>query len=172
MKFRYHVLLMAAEIPVAIAVAIAAPQFTSAEPTPQATSKPVVISIGEPVAKPVAKPVSKPVAKPVVKVPEATAGGTEPFWAVTVEPTGIVYSTPDSPKVRFAYVKPLQAQGRPDGLTVVYPLRKGAQQGTLVLQKMRSADCTDGMSDTLYPYSATLILNDRVMVGCARLKQP
>jgi uncharacterized membrane protein len=148
MKIHHRFLIIAAEIPVAIAVSLILPQFTHAEtPTPPATPKPIP--------------------KAIPKPPEASAGGTEPFWNVTIDASGIVYSTPDIPKVRFPYVKPLQAQGRQTGSTIVYPLRKGNQQGTLVLQKVQSGFCNDGMSDYQYAYSATLILNNRVLSGCA-----
>jgi uncharacterized membrane protein len=152
MKVQHRFLIIAAEIPVAIAVSLLVPQFIHAE-TPTSPVTP--------------KTVAKPSPKPSPKAPEVSAGGTEPFWGVTIDTSGIVYSTPDSPKVRFPYVKPLQAEGRQTGSTMVYPLRKGNQQGTIVLQKVQSGFCNDGMSDYQYPYSATLILNNRVFSGCA-----
>jgi uncharacterized membrane protein len=152
MKLHHRCLIIAAEIPVAIAVSLIMPQFTHAE-TPTVPATP--------------KPIPKPSPKPIPKPPEASAGGTEPFWNVTIDSTGIVYSTPDAPKIRFPYVKPLQAEGRQTASTMVYPLRKGTQQGTLVLQKVQSGFCNDGMSDYQYAYSATLILNNRVFSGCA-----
>ena len=104
--------------------------------------------------------------KAIVRPPEAVAVGNEPFWNVTVTSTGILYKTPET-QIQFPYVKPLQAIGRVTGSTMVYPLRKGNQQGTLVLQKRPSGLCNDTMSDNLYPYSATLILNNTVVSGCA-----
>ena len=109
-------------------------------------------------------PVSTP--RAIVKAPEATAVGNEPFWSITVAANGILYKTPET-QVRFPYVKPLQAIGRVNGSTLVYPLRKGNQQGTLVLQKLTSGFCSDTMSDNRYPYSATVILNNTVLSGCA-----
>ena len=137
-------LLLAITIPVTIVASVAMPQQTQAKipPTPKA------------------------IVKAIVKPPEATAVGNEPFWNITVTPTGILYQTPET-KIRFPYVKPLQAIGRVTGSTMVYPLRKGNQQGTLVLQKLTSGFCNDTMSDRLYPYSATVILNNTVLSGCA-----
>ena len=109
-------------------------------------------------------PASTP--RAIVKVPEATAVGNEPFWSITVSTTGILYKTPET-QIRFPYVKPLQAIGRVNGSTLVYPLRKGNQQGTLVLQKLTSGFCNDTMSDNRYPYSATVIIDNTVLSGCA-----
>jgi uncharacterized membrane protein len=101
------------------------------------------------------------------KAPENfLVSGTEPFWSVKVAKTGIVFSTPEMTNLRFPYVKPLGASGRPLDVVRVYQLR-GRSSGTLVLKKVDA--CSDGMSDNKYPYSATLILGNRVFDGCARV---
>ncbi|MBD2300420.1 hypothetical protein H6G80_06135 [Nostoc sp. FACHB-87] len=89
--------------------------------------------------------------------------GTEPFWSVTVSKNGIVYSSPEVKKQTFPYVKPLAAQARPADLVRVYRLRGN---NTLILQKVSA--CSDGMSDKNYPYSAVLILGNKVLEGCAQ----
>ncbi len=143
MKVQLSLLLISVIIPMTIVASVAMPQHTQAKiPTPKA------------------------IFTAIVKPPEATAVGNEPFWNITVTPTGILYQTPET-QIRFPYVKPLQAIGRVTGSTMVYPLRKGNQQGTLILQKLTSGFCNDTMSDSLYPYSATVILNNTVLSGCA-----
>ncbi|EHC13977.1 MULTISPECIES: COG3650 family protein [Fischerella] len=99
---------------------------------------------------------------------EFIARGTEPFWSVTVsKKNGIVYSTPENRKLTFPYVTPLQASGRPKDLLRVYRLR-GKTNNTLIIKKEDA--CSDGMSDIQYPYSATLILGNTVLEGCAERK--
>ncbi|MEC4817390.1 MAG: hypothetical protein SAK29_29570 [Scytonema sp. PMC 1069.18] len=93
--------------------------------------------------------------------------GTEPFWNVNVSKRGIVYSSPEVKKQTFPYVKPLKAEGRPEDLVRVYQL-KGRNNSTLIIKKVNS--CSDGMSDKNYPYSATLILGNQVLEGCAERK--
>ena len=93
--------------------------------------------------------------------------GTEPFWNVTVNRNGIVYSSPEVSKRTYPYVTPMKAEGRPADLVRVYQL-KGQPNGTLIIKKADS--CSDGMSDKVYPYEATLILGNRVMEGCAERK--
>ena len=101
------------------------------------------------------------------KVEEFIARGTEPFWGITVAKTGITYSSPDAAQLKFPYTPPLQAVGRPADLVRVYRLR-GRTNGTLILNKV--SNCSDGMSDNEYPYSATLILGNTVREGCASRK--
>lgn len=95
------------------------------------------------------------------------ARGTEPFWNVTVNRNGIVYSSPEVSKRTYPYVTPMTAQGRPADLVRVYQLR-GQPNGTLIIKKADS--CSDGMSDNIYPYEATLILGNQVLEGCAERK--
>ncbi|BAY07531.1 COG3650 family protein [Calothrix sp. NIES-2098] len=98
---------------------------------------------------------------------EFIARGTEPFWSVTVSKRGIVYSSPDAPKQTFPYVTPLKAEGRPANLVRVYRL-KGRASNILIIKQVDT--CSDGMSDKNYSYSATLILGNRVLDGCAEKK--
>ncbi|MDM9381220.1 hypothetical protein QUB80_10945 [Chlorogloeopsis sp. ULAP01] len=100
-------------------------------------------------------------------VEEFISRGTEPFWSVTVTQGGIVYSSPDTRKLTFPYVAPLTAAGRPTDLVRVYRLT-GKGNNMLMIKKVDN--CSDGMSDNNYPYSATLILGDRVLEGCAERK--
>lgn len=95
---------------------------------------------------------------------EFIARGTEPFWNMTVSKRGIVYTSPEVKKLTFAYVNPLKAAGRPEDLVRVYPL-KGKNNNMLIIKKDNK--CSDGMSDKIYPYSATLILGNTVFEGCA-----
>jgi uncharacterized membrane protein len=98
---------------------------------------------------------------------EFIARGTEPFWSVTVGKRGIVYSSPDVKSQTFPYVKPLTAEGRPADLLRVYRLR-GRSNNMLMIKRVDN--CGDGMSDIKYSYSATLILGNRVLEGCAENK--
>ncbi|HEY9800166.1 MAG TPA: hypothetical protein V6D25_07390 [Leptolyngbyaceae cyanobacterium] len=98
---------------------------------------------------------------------ELIVNGTEPFWSITISRRGIVYSTPES-RQNFPYVAPIAASGRPADLVRVYRLR-GSNNATNTLV-IRKGSCSDGMSDTRYPYSAVYISGNRVLEGCARAK--
>jgi uncharacterized membrane protein len=102
-----------------------------------------------------------------IKTEEFISRGTEPFWNVTVSKNGIVYSSPDVKKQTFPYIAPMKAAGRPADLVRVYPL-KGKTNSMLIIKKV--SVCSDGMSDKEYPYSATVILGNTVLEGCAEKK--
>lgn len=114
---------------------------------------------------PVLKSDTSLVAQASVRGEELIASGTEPFWSVTISRRGIVYAAPDANNRRYPYTAPMSALGRPSDLVRVYRLN-GQPNGLLVIKKVNS--CSDGMSDNVYPYDATLILGNRVMEGCAR----
>ncbi|MFH7028374.1 MAG: COG3650 family protein [Heteroscytonema crispum UTEX LB 1556] len=101
------------------------------------------------------------------KTEEFISRGTEPFWNVTVSKNGIVYSSPDAKKQTFPDVAPIKAAGRPADLVRVYPL-KGRTNSMLIIKKV--SVCSDGMSEKQYPYSATFILGNTVLEGCAEKK--
>jgi uncharacterized membrane protein len=106
------------------------------------------------------------IAAEVAQVEEINSSGTEPFWSVTVNKSGIVYSSPSAKKQTFPYVTPLSAAGRTPDTVRVYRLRGGNH--TLVIKKQSA--CSNGMSDKEYPYSATFIMNNTVLDGCAESK--
>ncbi|MEA5583463.1 hypothetical protein VB620_19225 [Nodularia harveyana UHCC-0300] len=97
---------------------------------------------------------------------EFRAFGTEPFWSINVSQTEIVYSSLGSNENQtFPYVKPLAADGRNPDTVRVYKLGD-KEQSLLIIRKVDN--CSDGMSDNLYPYSALFIKGDMVLEGCAR----
>jgi uncharacterized membrane protein len=107
---------------------------------------------------------------PAPKPPQVlvNASGTEPFWQVSVTRQGIEYRTPEQPTpLKFAYSAPIAAQGRPMDVVQVYRLQSRSHDGWLMIQKAVGAQCSDGMSDNLYPYSAIVMLDGKVRSGCA-----
>lgn len=107
------------------------------------------------------------IAQNTTKIDEFNSLGTEPFWNVTVSKSGIIYSTPDAKKQTFPYVTPIKAAGRTADIVRVYRLQ-GKPNSMLIIKK--ESTCNDGMSDKQYPYSATFILNNTVLEGCAEKK--
>lgn len=89
--------------------------------------------------------------------------GTEPFWNVSIEPEGegfgATYASPDNPEgtpfpvARFAGNNGLGFSGELNGEAVQIALTPG--------------ECSDGMSDRTYPYTATLAYGERTLFGCA-----
>jgi uncharacterized membrane protein len=86
--------------------------------------------------------------------------GTEPFWSVSVDPAkvGVTFRNPENENgQRFAYAAPRAAAG---GVVLI-------AAGDLTLA-LRAQACSDGMSDTAYPMSATVTIGAQAPLrGCA-----
>lgn len=87
-----------------------------------------------------------------------TARGTEPFWAVDVDAGERVWKTPERPEGAGVQVE-RHSSGK--GVRDVDADRTGLE---LMLTPGR---CSDGMSDLVYPYSATWVHDGRTWRGCA-----
>jgi uncharacterized membrane protein len=89
-----------------------------------------------------------------------TARGTEPFWALTIDGTHFRLTRPDHPDLAIEVGGAVMQAGRATWVG------KGAdgEQVTVVLY---ASDCSDGMSDTKYPYAAEVVLLNESLRGCA-----
>lgn len=89
-----------------------------------------------------------------------SAIGTEPFWAANVDGARLTYSTPEDsngktfPVSRTANATSEELAGLLDG-----------QRFTLIVT---AGPCSDGMSDTAYPFSVVRRIGDDTQRGCAR----
>jgi len=93
--------------------------------------------------------------------------GTEPFWNMTVEPSGqeyrATYSTPQDidgstfAVSRFAGNNGVGFSGELDGRTMQIAVSPG--------------ECSDGMTDRSYPYTATVVAGDETLYGCAHTSE-
>lgn len=85
--------------------------------------------------------------------------GTEPFWGGVAGGGMATYSTPENPDgtefpvERFAGNNGLGISGQLDGATFDLTITPG--------------ECSDGMSDRTYPYTATLLIGSEQRQGCA-----
>jgi len=88
------------------------------------------------------------------------ARGNEPFWAVDVSPSGVKLERPDQPGLVAEYqpLEKMDGGGRRFAATT--------DQGPLELV-LTPGKCSDGMSDTVYGWNATLTLGGTEMKGCA-----
>lgn len=88
--------------------------------------------------------------------------GTEPFWSVDVLPGQLRYSDPENiAGIQFA------ATRADMGTHVRY---SGTMQGKAVVLVIEPGRCSDGMSDTVYSFKASLTIAGNTEQGCARAK--
>ncbi|MEL7198433.1 MAG: hypothetical protein AAGL10_08975 [Pseudomonadota bacterium] len=88
-----------------------------------------------------------------------TAMGTEPFWSVKITGDKATFSNPENSQgepfavSRFAGNNGLGFSGELDGQSFTLTVTLG--------------DCSDGMSDRTFPYTATLSWGGETVFGCA-----
>ncbi|MFM5953950.1 MAG: COG3650 family protein [Novosphingobium sp.] len=86
------------------------------------------------------------------------AHGNEPFWSVEVLPQAMIYSTPENTgslidRPRF------ETKGK------IYRYI-GTLDGKLFSLAIEHRPCSDGMSDTSYPWTVSLTIGDKTEHGC------
>ena len=86
--------------------------------------------------------------------------GTEPFWGIDITPATLVYSGVDQPGVTVTNPGPTV-----QGTTAVYAA-VGDDGATLVVTLI-ATECSDGMSDRIYPLTARVELGTQTLNGCA-----
>ena len=88
--------------------------------------------------------------------------GTEPFWGITIEP--------DETAFRATYTSPENIDGTAFAVTRFAGNNglgfSGEMEGEDFIATVTPGDCSDAMSDRNYPYTATVALGDRTLIGC------
>lgn len=85
--------------------------------------------------------------------------GTEPFWSVTVKPGIATYSRPWETKA----------------VETVFQVTEENTKSTVMIKSIKwdffltltKGNCSDGMSDTKYEYTSTILVGAESLSGCA-----
>ena len=88
------------------------------------------------------------------------AVGTEPFWGVDITASSLAYSGLDRPEQRASNPGPVI-----QGTTAVYAT--ATEAGTALVVTLIATECSDGMSDRVYPLTAKVELGEETLNGCA-----
>ena len=86
--------------------------------------------------------------------------GTEPFWGIDITPATLVYSSVDQPGVTVTNPGPTV-----QGTTAVYAAV--ADDGATLAVTLIATECSDGMSDRIYPLTARVEQGAQTLNGCA-----
>lgn len=86
--------------------------------------------------------------------------GTEPFWSVEITPDALAYSAVDSSGMRADNPGPTI-----QGTTAVYAA--AGSDGTALVVTLIATECSDGMSDRVYPLTARVEIGPQTLNGCA-----
>lgn len=88
------------------------------------------------------------------------AHGNEPFWSVEVDGTKLTWKTPEMPEGRQ-----LVAKRSADAGGVSFTGKDGNKDFTL---DITAGQCSDGMSDETFEFTARWDYDGETMTGCAR----
>jgi uncharacterized membrane protein len=86
--------------------------------------------------------------------------GTEPFWGLDIDSTGLRFTTPEDTKgIRWPPLTPTIS-----GDTARWA---GETERAAVDARIWPARCSDGMSDRVWPYTAVVRIDSTTYRGCA-----
>ena len=91
-----------------------------------------------------------------------TALGTEPFWAAKVDGGVLLFQTPEHQAGQRVAVS-----RRVSGVRTEF---SGTPNGARLNFMIGAGPCSDGMSDTVYSYSAELRIGAQQLRGCAKAR--
>jgi len=108
-----------------------------------------------------APPAAARAAKPPLVLPERfTAVGTEPFWAAQVDGARLTYTTPED---QVGQAIAIARRGERDLVEL-----RGNLDGKPLALTVSPGPCSDGMSDTVYPFAVVRRWGEDEQHGCAR----
>jgi uncharacterized membrane protein len=90
-------------------------------------------------------------------------GGTEPFWSTVVDSSGITWHQMGEQPIKYPY----NAPSKEGEVTIFETSTSIAGKNSTLKIKITAGPCSDGMSDTKFPYSAEVIVDGMVFKGCA-----
>lgn len=86
--------------------------------------------------------------------------GTEPFWSVDVGPGGLAYEGVDRPRE-------VAPRGEVQLMGTMAVFTGATDKGRTITVTLIDTDCSDGMSDRLYPLTARVEIGGETLQGCA-----
>ena len=89
--------------------------------------------------------------------------GTEPFWSVEITPDALIYTRVDQPEQRAP-----NHGATIQGTVATYATSTNLQKALNV--RLIATECSDGMSDRVYPLTARVEIGDDILTGCAASK--
>jgi uncharacterized membrane protein len=139
---------MRAFAPLTLTAALAALALSACSPPAEAPKEP------DPAPQP------PPVLAGVDLTKPLRAIGTEPFWAVELTGSEMVYSGADRPEQRAPQPAPVM-----QGTMAIWESNTTA--GNPLTVTLTATDCSDGMSSRTWPLTAMVRIGDETLMGCA-----
>jgi uncharacterized membrane protein len=99
-------------------------------------------------------------------VPQVQCFGTEPFWGITTDSKGFLsINGPLSDSKKF-YSKTVLKNAEGTTADFAFQIEAEDQARSILKLNIVKADCNDGMSDDIYPYTALVDVEGKILFGC------
>ena len=112
---------------------------------------------------------------PVLAFAEGASGvqrchGNEPFWGLEISKETVTLETADSEKFTILNTGAKPAEGVPAEYISLYQGRTKENSNRFMNVIIKRAECSDHMSDDLYPYTVLVLSGNRLLEGCCSEK--
>ena len=96
--------------------------------------------------------------------------GTEPFWSLKLTDKTIQFKLSGDESETKTIAKPTarSASGRSSEWLALFQGQTKEKAGRFLNVLVKQAECSDGMSDELYPYSVEVLSGTSLYTGCCR----
>ena len=95
--------------------------------------------------------------------------GTEPFWGLTLTSSKIVLANDIGQAQTQTIVRPKvpgSAQGTSSEYVALYQGKILEKKGSYLNIIIKNEQCSDGMSDEIYPFSVSILSGTTLLIGC------
>ena len=99
-------------------------------------------------------------------VPQLQCSGTEPFWGIKTDAKGFLSMSDPMAKKFYSKTVAKNALGMTEGFAFQIEAQD-MNKNVLKLNVVKS-ECSDGMSDEVYPYTALVDVDGKILFGCCR----
>jgi uncharacterized membrane protein len=98
-----------------------------------------------------------------LETPKLACAGTEPFWGITTEAKSLSLDNYGDEVAKYEITDVSAAVGTQEGWTTLISAQNKAEKLSLIVKK---EECNDGMSETVYKYSASVVTGGSLLIGC------
>ncbi|MBC7540047.1 MAG: hypothetical protein H7281_14585 [Bacteriovorax sp.] len=100
------------------------------------------------------------------EVPQLQCLGTEPFWGITTDANGTLSMSDPMSDSKRDYSKATVKSAQGTTADFAFQIEATNEASNTLKLNVVKAECNDGMSENIYPYTALVDVDDRILFGC------
>ena len=102
-------------------------------------------------------------------VPKIQCSGTEPFWDISINESGVLSLGDPSNGDEKIYSRTILKSMERTSSTYTLNIEARDEANGLLNLNVQKEICDDGMSEEIYPYSVSVNIKGRIFKGCCNL---